>query len=215
MSLRRCLIGTGLMCALVFGVSSASAQEQKQQGHDQKGQQADDAEMQPWMELSTPGPEHERLKYAIGEWKATTKQWMDPKGEPVVGSGTEVHKAVLGGRFIMSEFHGEFMGQPFTGIGYTGYDRIQKKYVSNWMDSMGTQISTYVGDYDEATKTYTYHGDMLGMSGETIKSKLVDKITGPDSHVFTMYSEMPGQEGMVKIMEISYERVGKASAKAD
>lgn len=32
------------------------------------------------------------------------------------------------------------MGQPFTGIGMHGYENLTKKYVTMWIDSIGTGI---------------------------------------------------------------------------
>jgi hypothetical protein len=41
---------------------------------------------------------------------------------------------VLGGRFVEQRYAGNFMGQPFSGLGYTGYDNYRKKYIGSWMD---------------------------------------------------------------------------------
>jgi hypothetical protein len=220
MSLRRLLAGTGLMCAFVFGVSGAMAQEHEDHsGHDHaKGQDGDKAqdhaaEMEAWMAMATPGPEHANLKYCVGEWKASLKHWMEPGAEPAVSVGKEVNTEILGGRFVQTHFTGDFMGSPFEGHGYIGYDRIKKKYVSTWIDCMGTQVMMQWGDYDAATKTYTFLNEMTKPDGTPMKGQMIDKITGPDTHVMTMYHEMDGK--MVKAMEISYERAGNASAMAE
>ena len=60
----------------------------------------------------------------------------------------------LGGRFLEERVQSSFMGQPFSGIGYTGYDNVKKKYVSTWMDNMGTMIMVMEGTPDPAGKVY-------------------------------------------------------------
>ena len=45
---------------------------------------------------------------------------------------------------------------PFEGMGIVGYDNLLKKFVSVWIDNMGTGLMPGTGTYDAATKTYTY-----------------------------------------------------------
>jgi hypothetical protein len=44
----------------------------------------------------------------------------------------------------------------FKGMGMDGYDNVKQKFVSSWGDNMGTGIILLEGDYDPATKTFTY-----------------------------------------------------------
>ena len=37
------------------------------------------------------------------------------------------------------------MGQPFSGVGIDGYDNLRKKYVTTWIDTMGTGIFSMEG----------------------------------------------------------------------
>lgn len=205
------LCGGGCV-GLLLCVAAATAQE-KPDGA--KGAYDPAAEMQKWMELSKPSAEHQTLKPMLGEWKTTVRHWMQPGQEPLVSTGKSKNALVLGGRFMHTEYKGGFMDMPFEGIGYTGYDRLQKKYVSVWMDSMGTQVAMDTGTYDADSKTFTYHGEMQMPNGGKFESKTVIKILGPDKHEMTMYHRMPGMEDMAKVMHITYERVGEASAHAD
>ena len=49
-------------------------------------------------------------------------------------------KMLLDGRFLQQEFTGEMMGQPFSGVGINAYDNLRKRYVTTWIDTMGTGI---------------------------------------------------------------------------
>jgi hypothetical protein len=57
---------------------------------------------------------------------------------------------VLGGRFTKAEFNMDFMGQPFEGLAYSGYDIAHGNYVATWMDTMSTKITYTEGNIDEA-----------------------------------------------------------------
>lgn len=50
------------------------------------------------------------------------------------------------------------MGQPYTGIGMLGYANHAKKYVSTWMDSMGTGIFSMEGKADKHDTRITLQG---------------------------------------------------------
>jgi hypothetical protein len=98
------------------------------------------AMMDVYTKLGTPGTPHKVLASMAGSWITKTKGWMEPDKPPMESKGTCEQKMLLGGRFLQQEYSGDMMGSPFTGIGVTGYDNHTKKYVSTWMDSMGTGI---------------------------------------------------------------------------
>ena len=50
------------------------------------------------------------------------------------------------------------MGQPYSGIGITAYDNLRKRYISTWIDSMGTGIFTMEGTANTDGKTITLKG---------------------------------------------------------
>src|SRR5262245_9783693 len=83
---------------------------------------------------STPGPAHQALEPLVGDWDVEVKMWMAPDGPPTVTKGTAKSAWTLKGRFVQQEFNGEFMGKPFRGIGFTGYDNVRQKYRSFWID---------------------------------------------------------------------------------
>ena len=73
-------------------------------------------------------------------------------------AGTAEMKMLLDGRFLQQEFTGDMMGQPFSGIGIDGYDNLAKKYVSTWIDTMGTRIFSMEGKASGDGKTITQKG---------------------------------------------------------
>jgi hypothetical protein len=98
------------------------------------------------------------------------------------------------------------MGQPFTGMGYTGYDLYKKHYVATWMDSMGTAIMNTTGSADASGKKLTFTGSMDDpMSGKKMNVKEQVTIVDDDHQTFEMW--MPDHAGkMFKTLEIQYTR---------
>ena len=165
------------------------------------------AMMDAWVAAGKPGSEHEQLKGMVGRWDAATSMWMDPSAPPEQSKGTEVSEAIYGGRYVRSTFNGNWAGEAFEGTAISGYDNVRKKYHVTWFDSMSTAIYTAYVDYDAATKSYTYHGEMPdpAAGGAMIKVRQVVRVDSPDAHTMTWYETRAGAPE-AKTMEIVYTR---------
>jgi hypothetical protein len=154
----------------------------------------------------TPGPAHQALEPLVGDWNAEVKMWMEPDRPPTITKGTSKSTWTLKGRFVQQEFSGEFMGKPFRGISFTGYDNVRQKYRSVWIDDMSTTIVTSEGDADAGGKVITFGGNYAcAMTGEKHKeTKQVYRIVSHDKHVFEMHDPARGENS--KTMEITYTR---------
>lgn len=181
-----------------------------QQGGEMTAEQM--AQMQAWMQAATPNENHQRLNGMIGTWNCVVTTSM-PGEEPTTSTGKSIDTWMLGGRYVQTEFAGSFMNMPFEGRGLTGYDNINKRYFSIWIDSMGTTPMIQYGQFDPATNSYTYTGDCMDPMGKKQFMKSVVKVLNHDNYVFTMYSgESPGT--LSKMMEITYTRSGPAPSGA-
>ena len=167
------------------------------------------------MELAKPGENHKLLADLAGTWTYNIKMWMnpDPNAKPEESKGTAVRKPMMDGRFFVVDVTGKMeMPQPdgkkkemtFKGMGIDGYDNVKKKFVGSWVDNMGTGIMFSEGDYDPATKTFTYTSEIEGVPGMKQKVREVIKIVDKNHHIFEWYEDRGGQEA--KTMEISYTR---------
>jgi hypothetical protein len=164
------------------------------------------AMMQAWQKAATPGPNHQLLASLTGQWAFSTKMWMEPGAPPESSTGTAVYTPLMDGRYIQGEYKGTFGGMAFQGLGLTGYDNVAQHFTATWADNMGTSIMLMTGNYDPATKTFTYLGDMDDMMKPGVKVKVRQnvKILSDDSHVMDWYETRGGKE--VKTMEIAYTR---------
>lgn len=153
-----------------------------------------------------PGAAHKALEPLVGDWNAEVKMWMDPAAAPTTSKGTAKAVWDLNGRFVREEFKGEFMGKPFRGLSFTGYDNVKQKYNNVWIDDMSTTIFTSEGEADKAGKAISFEGSYsCAMTGEKEKpSKQVIRIISPDKHIFEMYD--PSKGANAKTMEITYTR---------
>jgi len=154
----------------------------------------------------SPGAPHKNLDPLVGVWKAEVTCWMDPDGPPMVTQATASSSWILNGRFVQEEFHGEFMGNPFSGVSLIGYDNSKRKYQTIWVDDAHTSIFTSEGSADATGKTITLEGRMdCPMTGQKDKVvRQVFRILSPDKHVFEMHD--PSRSGDSKTMEITYTR---------
>ncbi len=171
----------------------------------QKGKMDTEAMMDVYKKLGTPGAAHKMLASMAGSWTTKIKSWCEPNKPPMESTGACEQKMVLGRRFLQQEFTGEMMGSPFTGIGVTGYDNHTKKYVSTWMDSMGTAILFFEGTASADGKTITQECRYDDPIKGPMKWRSVTRIVDDNTHVFEMYGS-DKSEKEEKMMEITYTR---------
>jgi hypothetical protein len=184
---------------LVLSVSVAMAKEKQPAEMDMQ------AMMDTYKKLATPGEPHKQLASLAGSWTTKTKSWMEPNKPPMESTGACEDKTLLDGRFLQQECTGEMMGQPYTGIGVHGYDNLTKKYVTTWMDSMGTGIFFMDGTASADGKTITLNGSHKDPMGGVMKHRAVWKFVDANTQTFEMYmTEKDGKE--MKMMEITYTR---------
>ena len=171
--------------------------------------------MQQMMELSKLNENHKLLASLDGTWDCNVKMWMDgdTSKKPDVSKSTAVRKSIMDGRYVIMDVTGKMeMPGPdgkkkemtFKGQGTEGYDNVKKKFVGTWMDNMGTGIMMSEGDYDPATKAFTYTGEIEMMPGMKQKIREVVKITDKDHMDFEWYEDRGGKE--MKTMEINYTK---------
>ncbi|MGZ4966149.1 MAG: DUF1579 domain-containing protein [Chthoniobacterales bacterium] len=174
---------------------------------------ADDMKMM--MEMAKPNENHKLLASMDGSWDYTVKMWMDgdTSKKPQESKGTAVHKSIMDGRFCTQEVtgkmempgpDGKMKSMDFHGMGLEAYDNAKKKFVGSWIDNMGTGIMNSEGDYDAASKTFTYTGEYQMAPGMNQKIKEVLKMTDKDHMTFEWYEDRGGKE--TKTMQIDYTR---------
>ncbi|MET0517138.1 MAG: DUF1579 domain-containing protein [Nitrospiraceae bacterium] len=189
---------TGLCIALTVSLAMAKDKKAEKQMDPQ-------AMMEAYTKLATPGEQHKQLASLAGSWTTKTKEWMEPGKPPTESAGSVEMKTVLDGRFLQQEFTGEMMGHPYSGMGITGYDNLRKRYVSTWIDTMGTGVFVMEGTAGADSKTITLKGQHAELGGGHMSHRAVWKIVDSNTQIFDMYGSHDGGKE-TKMMEITYTR---------
>ena len=202
MKLRCTVLSAAALCLLVLAVPALAQHEHQ---HDTKPAAPaggpGDADMAAMMKAASPGPEHERLAKMAGDWTFTNTMWMAPGQPPMQSTGTMHAETQMDGRYVVADWHGDFMGQPFHGRGTSAYNNVAKRYEDTWVDNMGTGIMYSTGTCD-AKGVCTTSGDTWDpMSGQKMTMRSVMSWSGDNSFKTEMYA--PGPDGKeMKMMEI-------------
>ncbi len=188
-----------ILC-VVMTVSVAIAKDKK---HEK--QMDPQAMMEMYQKLATPGEPHKLFATLAGSWTTTTKEWMEPGKPPTESTGTAEMKMLLDGRFLQQEFTSEMMGKPYSGVGISAYDNLRKRYVTEWIDTMGTGIFMMEGTASADGKTITLRGQHDEPGGGHMTHRAVWKIVDSNTQTFDMYgTHKHGKE--MKMLEIAYTR---------
>jgi hypothetical protein len=163
--------------------------------------------MDVYQEMGTPGASHRLLAWMAGSWNVKSSCLMEPGGKPIESTGTSEQKMVLGGRFLQQDYSGDMMGTPFSGIGYCGYDNHTEKYISTWMDSMGTSIYYFEGTASADGRTINQTCDYDDPVRGPVRWRSVTSLVDDNSYRFEMYSTDEGGKEE-RMAEMTYTRRG-------
>jgi len=139
-----------------------------------------------------------------GHWVVRQSMWLDAGSAPVVDHGTADLKMVLGGSHLRQDLR-IASSKPFEGLGYIGYDDATGKYDSSWMDTNFAGMIVAHGDFDAASRTYTFTGAMAGKDGTPIPVREVMRVDDDDHFVYQYYETRHGKEALAVSLE--YTRV--------
>jgi len=166
------------------------------------------AAMKAWMEYATPGEMHKMLAKSDGNWMGETTMWMENGGQPMTSKSEATNKMMFDGRYQVSNHKGNFMGMPFEGMSITAYDNSKKKFVSTWIDNMGTGIMHTEGDWNPSTKTIEFKGKMTDPSrpGKDCDVREVYTFTDDTHQTLEMYGPDSKTGKEFKTMEIKFTK---------
>lgn len=162
--------------------------------------------MAAWQKAMTPSLGHRRLEPLVGSWHARTSFTMALGAPPDVSEGTSEHRWVLGGRYLEQVYKGQSMGMPFEGIGYTGYDNTQGRYLGTWMDSFGTGFMTSVGVGRPKDDAIAFATEAHDPSGRVVRFESKIRIQDHDHHSYEMWTKAPNSR-RYRQMLVEYTRV--------
>jgi hypothetical protein len=151
-----------------------------------------------------PGPEHARLAYFVGKWKAEGEVKPGPMGPGGKITTTDDCQWFEGKFSVICRTEGTTPNGPTRSIGILGYSSEEKVYTYYGVDNSGmTMSSVPKGTIQGDTWTYT---DESTMGGQKVKSRVTIKEVSPKSYTFRM--EFQGPDGKwVPAMESTNTKV--------
>lgn len=163
--------------------------------------------MKAYEAYATPGNEHKELAKWDGKWTGESTMWMTAGGQPMKSTLKATNKMINGGRYQMATYTGNMMGMTFEGTGITAYDNYLKKYITIWVDNMGSGIMKMEGTRDEAAKALVFTGTSKDpVNGNDCEMKQVLTDVDENTQKMEMYSPDPKTGEPFKSMEIILKR---------
>lgn len=115
-------------------------------------------DMQACMIAGMPGEQHKAMAREIGTWAGKNQMWMYEGAEPMKSDSVTTVSWLMEGRFLKVDSKGEMPGMgPFHGFAINGYDNVSGKFVSTWVDNMGTGLMNGIGELSPDGKTMTWN----------------------------------------------------------
>ena len=138
-----------------------------------------------------------------GIWDAEMEIRPAPGAEPFRQKGVSTNKRIAGGRWLVVDFKAE---TGFEGHGIYGWDASTEKYTGVWVDSMQTAISRAEGSWDPATKTMTFHVEVMH-AGQKVRYREETKTLPDGSLVYRNLVPTP-DGGEYEMIRATYRRRG-------
>ena len=171
-----CLLTPLFMFAQEMG-SQKQAKKQQQMETQQSDVEMGNEEdmMEKWMELIALGDEHKAMAEDVGTYSYVMTFWTHPGAEPAESKGTATIEAIMEGRYLVEKHNGEAMGMPFHGMSINGYDKLEKVYVSTWIDNLGTGIMKFTGQRNTEGELVSTTTAVNPMTGQREEHRVVTK----------------------------------------
>jgi Protein of unknown function (DUF1579) len=138
-----------------------------------------------------PGPEHQRLAYFVGKWKAEGEVKPGPMGPGGKITSNDSCEWYQGHYSVLCRSHGTTPMGPSTSLGILGYNTEEKVYTYYAVDNSGMNMAT-VPKGTVQGDTWTYTDESL-MGGQKVKSRVIIKELSPKSYSFRM--DLQGADG--------------------
>ena len=160
---------------------------------------------QPEKPAEFASPELARLDVFIGPW-SVTENHFNPRGEMIAtAKGTEDITWILDHRAIRRAYSTATDATIFKANGSLTWNDAEKKYHGVWFDNVSTGGPTTVrGTWDDETRTMLFFVESSGREGVTVRYRVVERFTDPQTRVATTY--LIDGDNLVKRMEVEYKR---------
>ncbi len=142
-------------------------------------------------QVQKPTPEHERLRYFVGNWTTEGEMKASPMGPGGRITSTDRCEWFEGRFAVVCHSTGKTPMGPSKSIGILGYSAEEKVYTYYGVDNSAMVMASVPrGTVQDGTWTYT---DEATMGGQKIKTRVTITELSPSAYTFRM--EMQGPDG--------------------
>jgi hypothetical protein len=160
-----------------------------------------------WAEIAAPNENHKRLGAFVGKWKIHVSFRPTPDAAAQESDGTAELLWVLGGRYLEQRQKARMMGGPMSGVGYLGYDNIKRRYVSVWLDNLGTSILQTRGTSDPTGKVIKTQGTVDdAVTRKPLRYEDAMTLVDRDAFTYEAWTSRPDSDTLYRVMKIVYTR---------
>lgn len=149
------------------------------------------------------GPELALLRKDVGTWSAAITVTPQPGAEPQSSTGRLTGRLICGGRWLVTEFKNHTTG--FEGHGIYGFNPATGRYVGTWVDDMRSNLYVGEGDWDEVSRTMTFHWSAALPGGRTMTWRETSTSVSDSEQIFRVV--FPGPDAAeFEMMHVLYRR---------
>jgi hypothetical protein len=113
----------------------------------------------------------------------------------------------MDGRFVQVDHTGDMGGMAFHGVGVNGFDNVSGKFVSTWIDNMGTGIMIGSGELSKDGKTMTWSFTYnCPITKKPAVMREVETFNSDTSMTMEMYGNDPKSGKEFKMMKIDFTK---------
>lgn len=155
---------------------------------------------------TAPGEHHKLLERFLGTWDSEARFAMSPPNAKP-DKGTMTYSWLMEGRWLKGESNGTLMGLPVRTFTVMGYDNFKMSYVTSWVNSFDTAMTTAEGDLDPGGKTLISYGTLDEyLTGENDKMvKYVWRFVS-DDEIHLEVHDLPIGENNAKVLDFTFRR---------
>lgn len=193
-----------LCCALLAGLALAAPRAPR--AETPPTQVEIDKALADAKKYTAPGEHHKLLERFLGTWDTEARFAMSPPNAKP-DKGTMTYSWLMEGRWIKGESNGTLMGMPMRTFTVMGYDNFKMSYVTSWVNSFDTAMTTAEGDMDPSGKALVSYGTLDEyLTGENDKMvKYVWRFVAPDE-IHLEVHDLPIGENNTKVLEFTFRR---------
>ena len=147
-------------------------------------------------QMPTPGPQHSRLLYYVGDWHTEAELKPGPMGPGGKMTSTDHNEMMPGGFFLVMHSNVETSMGQIHELAVMGYDSEKKTYTYNSFNNFG-EAEVYTGQVEGNTWTWT---GPTTVNGKMMTSRYTAKEVSPSSFTFK-FDVSPDGAAWTNIME--------------